>query len=86
MDAQEQLNRKYTNSSIYTSAFYADPDDALDNRAKLFEGAQVLYHEPTRGLALLLASDVDQQRNQRHAPGVVGPRRTQELRTRTTPG
>lgn len=38
MDAQEQLNRKYTNSSIYTSAFYADPDDALDNRAKLFEG------------------------------------------------
>lgn len=32
MDAQEQLNRKYTNSSIYTSAFYADPDDALEDR------------------------------------------------------
>ena len=29
MDAKEQLNRKYANTAIYTSAFYADPDDPL---------------------------------------------------------
>jgi hypothetical protein len=50
MDAKEQLNRKYANTAIYTSAFYADPDDPLNNRTKLFEGLKSFVmnqHEDT---------------------------------------
>ncbi|MFD0896898.1 hypothetical protein [Loigolactobacillus binensis] len=35
MDIQEKLKAKYENTPIYTSAFYADPEDTLKNRATL---------------------------------------------------
>ncbi|MBB1078894.1 hypothetical protein H5S09_09815 [Limosilactobacillus sp. STM2_1] len=37
MDAQDKLNRQYENKSIYTAGFYADPDNNLANRKKLFD-------------------------------------------------
>ncbi|QAR37506.1 hypothetical protein [Lactiplantibacillus plantarum] len=37
MDIQEKLNAKYDNIAIYTSGFYADPEDELGTRSKLSE-------------------------------------------------
>ncbi|MBD5807484.1 hypothetical protein [Limosilactobacillus walteri] len=37
MDAQDKLKREYENKSIYTAGFYADPDNDLQNRQKLFD-------------------------------------------------
>lgn len=37
MDAQDKLKRDYENKSIYTAGFYADPDNDLANRQKLFD-------------------------------------------------
>lgn len=35
MDIQNKLNAKYENTPIYTSGFYADPEDPLKNRSTL---------------------------------------------------
>ena len=37
MDIQDKLKRDYENKSIYTAGFYADPDNDLANRKKLFD-------------------------------------------------
>lgn len=37
MDVQQKLASKYDNIAIYTSGFYADPEDALGTRSKLLE-------------------------------------------------
>ena len=37
MDIQEKLNAKCDNIAIYTSGFYADPEDELGTRSKLSE-------------------------------------------------
>lgn len=37
MDAKEKLANKYDNIAIYTSGFYADPEDSLGSRSKLLE-------------------------------------------------
>lgn len=47
MDAQDKLNRQYENKSIYTAGFYADPDDDLANRKKLFESLKSLVLNQT---------------------------------------
>ncbi|RVU70977.1 hypothetical protein EJK17_04535 [Lactobacillus xujianguonis] len=42
MDAQDRLNRSYQNSAIYTSGFYADPEDELNTHTKLFDSLKSL--------------------------------------------
>lgn len=37
MDVKQKLASKYDNIAIYTSGFYADPEDALGSRSKLME-------------------------------------------------
>lgn len=37
MDIKQQLATKYDNVAIYTSGFYADPEDDLGTRSKLLE-------------------------------------------------
>lgn len=42
MNSSDQLQRNYDNQAIYTSGFYADPEDNLANRQKLFEALKSL--------------------------------------------
>lgn len=42
MNAEDKLNRDYENKAIYTSGFYAEPKDDLNNRKKLFEALKSL--------------------------------------------
>lgn len=54
MDIQAKLKRDYENKSIYTAGFYADPDNDLENRKKLFDALKSLTEnqEPTAPFAL----------------------------------
>lgn len=42
MNAEEKLNREYENRAIYTSGFYAEPENDLENRQKLYEALKAL--------------------------------------------
>ena len=51
MDIQDKLKRDYENKSIYTAGFYADPDNDLANRKKLFDVLKSLVEKkPQRHL------------------------------------
>ncbi|MCC4369924.1 hypothetical protein LMB83_01745 [Limosilactobacillus reuteri] len=54
MDIQDKLKRDYENKSIYTAGFYADPDNELANRKKLFDALKSLVknQEATTPFAL----------------------------------
>ncbi|WP_457801904.1 hypothetical protein [Limosilactobacillus reuteri] len=54
MDIQDKLKRDYENKSIYTAGFYADPDNELANRKKLFDALKSLVEnqETTTPFAL----------------------------------
>ncbi len=54
MDIQDKLKRDYENKSIYTAGFYADPDNELANRRKLFDALKSLVEnqETTTPFAL----------------------------------
>lgn len=54
MNAEEKLNREYENRSIYTSGFYAEPENDLANRKKLFDALKSLTmnQEPTTPFSL----------------------------------
>lgn len=54
MNAEEKLNREYENRAIYTSGFYAEPENDLENRQKLFETLKALTEnqEPTAPFSL----------------------------------
>lgn len=47
MNAEDKLNREYNNQAIYTSGFYADPEDDLANRKKLFDALKSLTANQT---------------------------------------
>lgn len=54
MNAEEKLNREYENRAIYTSGFYAAPENDLANRQKLFDALKSLVtnQEPTAPFSL----------------------------------
>ncbi|WP_125979914.1 hypothetical protein [Loigolactobacillus iwatensis] len=49
MDIQDKLNAKYENVPIYTSGFYADPENTLQNQSKLMTALKAFIKNQDAG-------------------------------------